>query len=79
MSSKSIILILIDLFIFFVLLRLVIGNFKEIKKCFWFLIKPDIISIVDKSFTKDFNYTYRFLFVAIIMFVIICGEIFFFY
>lgn len=55
MSSKTLLFVLADLVIFIFLLRLVFRSFKEIKNCFFYLIKPDIISIIDKSYTKDFN------------------------
>jgi hypothetical protein len=79
MSSKTIILVCADFFIFFLLLRIIIGNIKEIKRCFWYLIKPDILSIVDKTFDKDFGYTHRLLIVAIIMFLVVFAQIAIFY
>lgn len=79
MSEKTITILLIDFLIFILLLKLVFGNFKEIKKCFYYLIKPNIISIIQKDYDNDFNYTHKFLFVVLIMVVLGVGEFALFY
>ncbi len=79
MSLKSIIILSTDVLLFILLLKLVFGSFKEVKKCVYYLIKPDIISIIDKDYNNDFNYTYKFLFVALLMVIIGFIEFYFFY
>jgi hypothetical protein len=79
MSEKTIILLLINTLIFIGILRLVFRSFKVIKKCFFYLIKPDIVSIIDNSYNKDFKYTNRFLFVIILMIAIGVIEFVLFY
>ena len=44
-----------------------------------YLIKPDIVSIIDKEYDNDFNYTHKFLFVVIIMLIIGSAEFYLFY
>ena len=39
---------------------LVFGSFKEIKKCFYYLWMPDIVSMIYKDYDKDFKYTHKF-------------------
>ena len=79
MSEKTITILLIDFLIFILLLKLVFGSFKEIKKCFYYLIKPNILSIIQKDYDNDFNYTHKFLFVVSIMVVLGVGEFALFY
>ena len=79
MSLKSIIILSTDVLLFILLLKLLFGSFKEVKKCVYYLIKPDIISIIDKDYNNDFNYTYKFLFVALLMVIIGFIEFYFFY
>ena len=79
MSDKTIIILTIDFFIFIVLLKIVFGSFKQILKSFYYLIKPNILSIIQNDYENDFNYTDKFLFVAIIMFVLGIIEFAIFY
>lgn len=80
MSTKSIILFALDILIFVGLLKLGFKTFKEVKRCFLFLIKPDLLSIFDKTYEKDFNYTYKFILVVIIpMSIIVFIEMYLFY
>ncbi len=79
MSSKLAFLLLLNVSIFILLLKLVLGSFKEIKKCLRYLITPDIVSIIYKDFDNDFKYTHKFLFVVIIMAILLFIEIYFFY
>ena len=79
MSEKTITILLIDFLIFILLLKLVFGSFKEIKKCIYYLIKPNILSIIQKDYDNDFNYTHKFLFVVFIMVVLGVGEFALFY
>ena len=79
MSEKTITILLIDFLIFILLLKLVFGSFKEIKKCIYYLIKPNILSIIQKDYDNDFNYTHKFLFVVSIMVVLGVGEFALFY
>ena len=79
MSVKLIIILLVDILLFILLLRLVFGSFKEIKKCFYYLVMPDIVSIIYKDFDNDFKYTHKFLFVVILMVITVFIEAYFFY
>ena len=79
MSDKTITILLIDLSIFILLLKLVFGSFKEIKKCIYYLIKPNILSIIQKDYDNDFNYTHKFLFIVFIMLVLGLSEFALFY
>jgi hypothetical protein len=79
MSDKTIVILSLDIFIFILLLKIVFGSFKRIKSCFYYLIKPDIVSIIDKEYDNDFNYTHKFLFVVIIMLIIGFAEFYLFY
>ena len=79
MSIKFIIILLANLTIFILLLRLVFGSFKEIKRCFYYLWMPDIVSIIYKDFDNDFKYTHKFLFVVLIMVIITFIQSYFFY
>ena len=79
MTEKTIILLTVDFLIFMLLLKLVFKSFKEIKKCFYYLIKPDILSIFQKDFDNDFTYTHKFLFVVLIMAVLGLIEVAIFY
>lgn len=80
MSAKSIILIVVDLIIFIGLLKLVFRSFKEVKRCIYYMIKPNILSIAVKDYDNDFNYTHRFLFFIVApMIVIVSLEVYFFY
>ena len=78
MSDKLIIILLIDFLISLILLKLVFGSYKEVKKCLYYLVKPDIVSIVNKDYDNDFNYTYKFLFVTILLVIIGFIEFYFF-
>ena len=79
MSDKTITILLIDLSIFILLFKLVFGSFKEIKKCIYYLIKPNILSIIQKDYDNDFNYTHKFLFIVFIMVVLGLSEFALFY
>ena len=79
MTEKTIILLTVDFLIFMLLLKLVFKSFKEIKKCFYYLTKPDILSIFQKDFDNDFTYTHKFLFVVLIMAVLGLIEVAIFY
>ena len=79
MSEKTITILSIDFLIFILLLKIIIGNFREIKKCFYYLIKPNILSIIQKDYDNDFNYTHKFLFVVFIMIVLGLSEFALFY
>ena len=79
MSDKTITILLIDLSIFILLLKLVFGSFKEIKKCIYYLIKPNILSIIQNDYDNDFNYTHKFLFIVFIMLVLGLSEFALFY
>ena len=79
MSGKLIIILLVNTLLFVLLLRLVFGSFKEIKKCFYYLWMPDIVSMIYKDYDKDFKYTHKFLFIVIIMAIITFIELYFFY
>ena len=79
MSGKLISILLVNTSLFVLLLRLVFGSFKEIKKCFYYLWMPNIVSIIYKDFDNDFKYTYKFLFVVAIMVIITFLEFYFFY
>ena len=78
MSDKTVIILSLDFLIFLLLLKVVFGSFKQIKKCFYYLIKPDIASIIDKDYDNDFNYTHKFLFIVILMVIIGFLEFYFF-
>ena len=79
MSDKLIIILSIDLLIFLLLLKLIFGSIKEIKRCLYYLIKPDILSIIDKDFDKDISYTTKFIFIIVLIFIIGLIEFYFFY
>lgn len=79
MSIKLICILLTNTFLFVLLLRLVFGSFKEIKKCFYYLLMPDIVSIIYKDFDNDFKYTHKFLFVVLLMVIITFIEFYLFY
>lgn len=79
MSEKSIILLSIDLFIFITLLKLVFGSFKEIKKCFYYLVKPNILSLIEKDYAKDLKYTDKLLLIVFVVVIIGVTEVHFFY
>lgn len=79
MSTKTILLISADLLIFMIVTKIVFGNFKEFKRGLFYLFKPDIVSIIDKTWDKDFNYTHKFLFVVIVMVIIGLIEFYVFY
>lgn len=79
MSEKTITILSIDFLIFILLLKIVFGSFKQVKKCLYYLIKPDILSIIQKDYDNDFNYTYKFLFVVFIMVVLGLSEFALFY
>lgn len=79
MSLRSILLIIFDILVFIICARLVFKSFKEFKKAIFYIIKPNILSIIQRDFTNDFNYTYKMIFVILIMVVIIFIEISIFY
>lgn len=79
MSSKLIIILLVNIILFILFLRLIFGSFKEIKKCLYYLFMPDLVSLIYKDFDNDFKYTHKFLFVVIIMVIITFIEFYFFY
>ena len=79
MSGKLIIIFLVDIFIFILLVKLILGGFKEFKKCIYYLIKPNIASIIDKDYDNDFNYTHKFLMITFLMVIIAFLEFYFFY
>jgi len=79
MSNKLIIITLVNILLFTLLLRLIIGSFKEIIKSFWYFIKPNIASIIDKDYDADFKYTHKLLFALGLMVVICLLEFYFFY
>ena len=79
MSNKLIIITLTNILLFVLLLRLIIGGFKEIKKSFWYFIKPNIASISDNDYDADFKYTHKLLLVLGIMVFIYLIEFYIFY
>lgn len=66
-------------FLIVLLLKLVFGSFSQIKKCVYYLIKPNIVSIIEKDYDNDFNYTHKFLLIVICSVIIGFAEIYFFY
>lgn len=66
-------------FLIVLLLKLVFGSFSQIKKWFYYLIKPNIVSIIEKDYDNDFNYTHKFLLIVICSVIIGFAEIYFFY
>jgi len=79
MSNKLIIITLTNILLFILLLRLIVGGFNEIKKSFWYFIKPNIVSIIDKDYDTDFKYTHKLLLVLGIMIFIFLIEFYIFY
>lgn len=79
MSEKTLTILLIDFLIFILLLKLVFKNFKELKKCFYYLFKPNILSIIQNDYDNDFTYTHKFLFIVFIMVVLGLSEFALFY
>ena len=75
MSNKVILILILDILIFILLLKLVFRSWKEFKRCLYYLIKPDFISMIEKDWHKDFRYTLKFTFVIIIMVIIVFLEL----
>jgi hypothetical protein len=53
---------------------LIFKNFKEFKKAIIYMLKPDIVSIIQKDYDNDFYYTHKMLFILVIMFVVLLIE-----
>ncbi len=72
---KILIVILFNLVVPIVLLKLFFKNWAGFKKAIYYFMKPDILSIIQKDYDNDFNYTHRMLFFLIVIGLIACAEI----
>ena len=79
MSTKLIILILIDLVIGALFAKWIFKSFKNFMTAIYYVIKPDLISSLQNEFKKDFNYTHKFILLCVIMFIVFAVEINLFY
>ncbi len=79
MSSKSIILIILDLLIAIGLVAWILKSFKNFKHAIYYLLLPNIVSIIKKDYDNDFSYTHKLLFILVILFVIVLVEVNLFY
>lgn len=70
-----VIVILFNLVVLIVLFKIFFKNFAGLKKTIYYFIKPDILSIIQKDYDKDFNYTHRMLLFLIVIGLIACAEI----
>lgn len=75
MSIKVILLLAFDIFVAFICIRIIFGTFKEFRRAIYYLIKPDLLSILQKDFTNDFNYTHKMLFFILIVSIVIVAQI----
>lgn len=79
MSTKLILLLCANLIILTVCIRLIFKTFRGFLKGIWYFLKPNIVSLLQKDWDNDFNYTHRLLLVGVIMFVVVMIEFIVFY
>ena len=79
MSSKSILLIIADVIIAGVLIRILFKNARSFFRSIYFYLYPDILSIIQRKYHRDFAYTHRLLFFILIMTAIVFLEVKLFY
>jgi len=61
MSLKTGFIIIADILIAFFLAKLIFRSFKNFRRGVYYLLCPDILSIIKKVYDKDFSYTHKFL------------------
>ena len=76
---KTTFLILMNIFFSILIGKLIFRNFKNFKRALYYIIYPDIISIIKKDYNNDFNYTHRMLAFVGILLVLLLIEIKLFY
>ncbi|MCH5720501.1 hypothetical protein [Niabella hibiscisoli] len=72
---KALIVILFNLVVLTLLFKIFFKNLTGFKKALYYFIKPDIISIIQKDYDSDFNYTHKMLFFLIVAGLIAGAEI----
>lgn len=75
---QLLLLLVLNILVFFILAKLIFKRFKEFKKAVYYLIKPDIISILQKDYPIDFRHTHKMILLLIIMGVTVVTQIFIF-
>lgn len=78
MTTKTVVIIFINLLIVLSLIAVVFKRFKNFKKAIYYFIYPDIASIIKKDYDNDFACNHKLLFVLTVLFIIILIEIKFF-
>lgn len=79
MSAKTIIIIACDLLILIILIKLIFKTYKNFFRSIYYVLYPDILSVLKKDFDNDFKYTYKLILLLILLFVIIVIEVSIFY
>lgn len=72
---KVLVVILFNLVVLTALLKIFFKNLTGLKKAIYYFIKPDILSVIEKDYGNDFNYTHKMLFFLIVAGLIACAEI----
>lgn len=79
MSERAFAILVFNILMLILVLRLVFKSFREVRKALYYLIKPNILSIIQNDYNNDFNYTHRFLLATVIMVVLILIQFVLFY
>ncbi len=79
MSTKTAIILLINLVLALLLIKVIFKTFKNFLRSIYYYLYPNIISILKKDYDNDFNYTHKLLLFIVIIVIIILIELHFFY
>ena len=79
MSTKTIIILFINLVLAVILAKLIFNTLKNFLRSIYYFLYPNIISILKKDYDNDFNYTHKLLLFIAIIIIILLLELYFFY
>jgi hypothetical protein len=75
MSLKGILIIGGDFVLLAVLCKLIFKDYKEVLKAFRYFFTPDIVSMLNKDYNSNFNYTHKILLILGLLLLTILTEI----
>lgn len=78
-ANKIFWIIGLDILLSIILARILFGNVKNFIRSIYYLLLPDIVSLLKRDFDNDFNFTYKLLLFLGILLAIVFIEIKIFY
>lgn len=79
MSSKAILLLVVNIAILVLLIKIIFKTGKEFFKAIKYYFYPDIVSMLKKDFNNDFNYTHKLILLILVMIIVVFAEYALFY